>query len=80
MQHFTTIIDSAESLAKFINQPVVKNATSVLVQIYSGQTDEEWIHSLQHQLRATIPGAVVAGLTSSGEIVEGRVINGCTER
>ena len=82
MKHFLANVDTAAEITDFLARPevheAVGSASAVLVQVFSGRMDAEWFGLLTEQIRAAIPHAVVAGVSSGGEIAEGSVLIGAT--
>ncbi len=82
MKHFIVKVNTPDEVADFLARADVLDATthasSVLVQVFSGVMDESWIDSLLQQIQIHLPNAVVAGVSSSGEIAEGQVLVGAT--
>lgn len=82
MRHFLACINTSDEVADFLAKAEVHEAavaaSSVLVQIFSGRVDGSWLEQLLQQIRSLLPDAVVVGASSSGEIVEGRVLDGAT--
>lgn len=72
----TYYIDDA-SLEKFVtdNNKLLLNGKnrSVMVQIFSGICDENYVLSISKQIRGLLPHAQVIGTTTSGEIMNGLV-------
>ncbi len=52
--------------------------SAVLVQVFCGSSDEAFIGHLLQMIAAGLPGAVVIGSTTSGEILEGKMYEGET--
>lgn len=77
MQHFSASVETAGQAEEFCRGEAVKTAAasarSTLGQIFVGHRDDAWIGELTAVLEKALPGAVVVGSTSAGEIVEGRV-------
>ncbi len=82
MKHFLANVTTEAEIADFLARPEVReaagSASAVLAQVFSGRVDAAWIAALTKKLQAAIPHAVVAGVSSSGEIAEGRVLVGAT--
>ncbi len=82
MKHFIANVDNSQDITGFLEQPEVREATisasAILVQIFSGRIDTSWIESLALQIRKSLPQAIVAGVSSSGEITEGNIQTGTT--
>jgi len=51
-------------------------ARSVLIQVYSSLVHQEWIQSVAEAVAAAIPSALLVGLTTVGEVIEGQPLTG----
>lgn len=52
----------------------LKYSISVFVQIFSSNRDPDWMLEIEAAIRKTIPWGVIAGVTTMGEIAEGRLL------
>lgn len=77
MQAFNTYFYNEVHLQDFTNSEeyiaAAQNASSILVQIYSGSTDETAIQSVIEITKKLIPTAEIIGATTSGEILDGKI-------
>ena len=77
METINTYYEDYLSLEKFVsNNGEVLLASSnraVLVQVFSGICDKNYLVAISRQIRELIPGAEVIGTTTSGEIMNGLV-------
>lgn len=75
-------IRSIEMLNQYLQTDEFKNhldySVSVFVQIFSSQRDPDWLMGIESALRVTMPQAVIAGVTTMGEIAEGRLLINAT--
>jgi diguanylate cyclase (GGDEF)-like protein len=80
-QHALSIRDCTE-LLRFLVTPAfraeVQEAATILVQVYSASGDPAWIGAILELLAEHLPGAVVAGATTIGEIAQGRTLASTT--
>ncbi len=77
MDTINTYYEDYISLRKFVsnNHKVLLdgNSGAVLVQIFSGICDKDYMLTISEQIRELIPGAQVIGTTTNGEIMDGLV-------
>ncbi len=82
MRHFVSEIEDAAEIDAFLRQPDVAAATatarSVLIQLFSARRSHDWIASLTQRLHSALPTATVVGASSSGEIAQGKTLQGAT--
>lgn len=78
MTNFHHIIQDVYRLKDFLESPEirsnVKTARSVLVQVFSAQTDQIWIESIVGVIEEALPTAVLIGSTTAGEIADGHLL------
>ena len=53
-------------------------ARSILIQVFSSRIDQGWIESITETVEKELPGAVIVGTTTVGEIANGRLFIGTT--
>lgn len=77
MNHFHHIVTDKDTLHLFLMSPEIHSnackARSILVQLFSSQTDRAWIQSIIDTLKEDLPSAVRVGSTSVGEISQGHL-------
>ncbi|MEN6459954.1 MAG: FIST N-terminal domain-containing protein [Syntrophomonas sp.] len=76
METINTYYDDYASLEKFVrnNELLVdSNNRAVMVQVFSGICDKNYLLAISKQIRELIPNAQVMGTTTSGEIMNGLV-------
>lgn len=82
MKIFNYTIKNINQLKAFLWSPKIhlnaKKAKSILVQVFSSQTDQAWIEKITHAIEVKLPTAILVGSTTAGEIVEGRLQIGKT--
>ncbi|MDD3307730.1 MAG: GGDEF domain-containing protein [Acetobacterium sp.] len=71
-------IKSIEMLNQYLQADEFKDclnsSVSAFVQIFSSQRDPDWLMGIESALRGMMPQAVIAGVTTMGEIAEGRML------
>lgn len=75
MKHFGLIYKNHEELKKFINELKVEPTDQILVQIFTGIIDTAFIKSLIDEVNFCLPNAEIIGLTTAGEIFEGKILS-----
>lgn len=76
MKTINTYYDGFTALAEFVaeNQAVLINEKpALLVQVFSGVCEKEFLINLSREIRQLLPHAQVIGTTTSGEIMNGKV-------
>jgi len=76
MKSFNTYYTDKEALGSFIANKKIANTPSLLIQVFSASTDENFINNLLSELTFFLPDAVIIGTTTDGEIMEGKVTTG----
>ena len=70
MRTYNTIYTTQELLKNFIFTHQIDEEDEVLIQIFTGVIDKEYIETLITKILAIIPNAKIIGSTTSGEILE----------
>jgi signal transduction histidine kinase/ActR/RegA family two-component response regulator len=82
MRHITHAIADIGSLESALSSAEIhsgaEQARSILVQIYSAQTDLSWIQTVVETITKSLPTAIIVGATAEGGIVDGRTLTGQT--
>ena len=65
-----------EQLTSFIYDAKIHNNASLLIQVFSGLIDKNFIVTLLSELTDLLPDAVIIGSTTDGEIMNGKVTSG----
>lgn len=82
IQHVTHIYSDLKTLATELSSETItraaKNAQGQLVQIYCAEANQTDIESLTSLIASKLPGAVVVGATTVGEIGHGRLLTSQT--
>ena len=76
MTSFNTYYTSSEALESFIAKEKIRNSSSLLIQVFSGLTDEKLISALLSELTLLLPDAVIIGSTTDGELMDGKLSSG----
>ncbi|HEY9018190.1 bifunctional diguanylate cyclase/phosphodiesterase [Thiomicrospira sp.] len=74
MQTINHLYKSADALNHFLKQDVFKHS-SILLQVFTGQQDSVLVQTLLNAILNTHPQIKVIGASTSGEIVDGEVLN-----
>lgn len=73
-------IEDFDSLRKALCAPDiharVASAASILVQLFTAKTDSQWLIAVGEIVTRNLPGAVVVGATTVGEVVAGKTLTG----
>lgn len=70
MKTYNTQYTSTLELKKFIETHNIPNTASVLLQIFTGVCQEEFINNLLQEINEFLPNINIIGSTTSGEILE----------
>jgi diguanylate cyclase (GGDEF)-like protein len=77
MKTINTYYEDFDGLSKFVqsNQNILDphGNSTVLIQVFSGQCDRDFIKKLLAELTELMPHAHILGTTTSGEIMDGKV-------
>ncbi len=80
--HSTHRYTSHEALETFLSDPIlldaVSSSSSVLVQIFSADTNPQHLQAVSALVSRRLPTATVVGATTVGEVSEGYSLTGCT--
>ncbi|PWW27741.1 diguanylate cyclase/phosphodiesterase with PAS/PAC sensor(s) [Cytobacillus oceanisediminis] len=69
----TCLYENTNQLNSFIDENELDEYPNLLVQVFTGIIEEEFISNLQKELAKKLPFAAIAGCSTSGEIYEGRI-------
>ena len=69
MRVYSTYYENKEGLKSFIDQNSITPSDKILVQVFSGICDEEYIKNLLSDIKAVLPDAKILGSTTDGEIL-----------
>lgn len=75
MKHFGLIYKNKEQLENFIKDLNIQNSKQVLIQVFTGIINHPFIKNLIDELTLHLPDAEIIGLTSAGEIFEGKILS-----
>ena len=73
MKTFNLTFSSIKNLKNFIFENKINDASSVLVQIFLGTTDENVALNISKDIKTFIPSSCILGTTTSGEIINGNM-------
>ena len=73
MKSINTYYENKEQLTSFIYDAKIHNNASLLIQVFSGVIDRDFIAMLLSELTDLLPDAVIIGCTTDGEIMNGKV-------
>lgn len=76
MKSINTYYTGKAALRSFIDDVKIQNSSSLLIQIFSGLIDKNFILTLLSELTDLLPDAVIIGSTTDGEIMNGKVTSG----
>ncbi len=80
MKSYYHIVNDIVTLELFLDSFEIKSNTqsarSVLVQVYSSQTDKNYIERIIKTVKDKMPAAILVGTTTAGEIAQGSLITG----
>lgn len=76
MQTHNYLFKSEMDLQKWIVKNKLKKHENILIQVFTGRVDKQWINDLRKQLLFSLPQAKIIGVTTDGEILSGRVTTG----
>ena len=65
--------ENSSKLKTFVNRHHIQNSSMLLIQIFSGINDTQYIQNMIDDIVALLPEAVIIGATTDGEIMNGRV-------
>ena len=75
MRTLNIIYSDIPNLEKFISINNLKNYNNILLQIFTGVCDKEFIYELVDSIKRLLPHIQIIGTTTSGEIYEGNSLN-----
>jgi len=77
MRSLTYLVTSIPALKDYLNSTVIRENTSasksILIQIFSSLSDKNMLDQVTDALLSFMPGAVIVGSTSVGEIIHGHL-------
>lgn len=68
------ICNHFDDIEPFIEQHKLSNEKNVLIQIYTGKLDKQYIKSIVNILESILPNAVIIGTSTEGEIANGTIL------
>ncbi|MFA7084940.1 MAG: FIST N-terminal domain-containing protein [Arcobacteraceae bacterium] len=78
MQCYSLIYENKEKLFEFISKNKLTNFENILIQVFTGINEYDYIEKLQHTLLEVLPNAKIIGATTSGEILQDQIYDGST--
>jgi len=81
MRHLSYSIKNIKELEEILSSTEIKaqgNSSSILVQVFSANTDEEWIEEATSSISKRLPQAVIVGATTVGEVIFGKTYTNST--
>lgn len=76
MKSFNTDYTNKEKLELFIHDSKIQDSPSLLIQVFSANTDRSFLSNLLSELISLLPHAEILGATTDGEIMNGKVSSG----
>jgi signal transduction histidine kinase len=73
MKTFNLIYKSTKMLERFVTSNDIDKHDNVLVQVFTGFTDKDFITSLISKILSLVPKAEIIGTTTDGEIVDDEI-------
>lgn len=81
MKQFNYLVSSLQEMEALLSSPEIQSwrlFESQFVQIFSAKNESDWYLLLGDTIRKVIPGAIIIGASSVGEINEGRITTNST--
>ncbi len=75
MKTVNTTYITKKKLKAFINKNNIENTDKVLLQIFTGICDEDFIHKLVQEIKELLPNINIIGTTTDGEIRDKNIQN-----
>ncbi|MBE9525510.1 MAG: FIST C-terminal domain-containing protein [Proteobacteria bacterium] len=73
MKTINIYYSNKSSLSKFINDNSLSDKQSILLQIFTGIIDKEYINNLSMEIKELLPNIKMIGSTTDGEILDGNI-------
>jgi len=73
MKNVNTYYNDLDNLKLFINKNSIYNSHSLLIQVFTGMCNKEYIKNLINELTSLFPNSKIIGSTTDGEIMNGNV-------
>ena len=78
MQCYSLFYQNRQKLVEFIANNAIDTSATILVQVFTGINEYEYIKNLRDILLEVLPQAKIVGATTSGEISQDKVGDGST--
>ncbi len=75
MKTFNIRYRSVEKLKSFLETQQLHTQENILVQLFTSMVSESHVLTLASNIRTLLPNAVIAGCSSDGEIIDGKVLD-----
>lgn len=73
MKHFNISFQSCQQFAsEAATLPPITQYSDCLIQVFSGETDRDSLHTVLKTIQESFPGALIIGATTTGEISDGK--------
>ena len=73
MKSVNTYYTNLQVLTAFIEKEKIIDSSSLLIQVFSGLLDKDYIQNIIKELVELLPYAVIIGATTDGEVMNGKV-------
>jgi len=73
MKSINTYYTDQATLRSFIEEEKIEDGSTLLIQVFTAHSDQEFIEKLLKNLTEILPKAVIIGSTTSGEIMNGEI-------
>lgn len=78
MRTHSLLYNDATDLKRSLQAARIRNNERLLVQIFSGNPDIDFLYLLLHEIHSLLPDCSIIGTTSAGEIYQGMVLENST--
>ncbi|MBY6036385.1 EAL domain-containing protein [Fictibacillus nanhaiensis] len=78
MKTFNYLYKNKRNVKRWVDEHNLRQEENVLLQIFTGNLDKDWINRLRDTLLTELPQAKLIGVTTDGEIFKSRVTTGET--
>jgi diguanylate cyclase (GGDEF)-like protein/PAS domain S-box-containing protein len=78
MRTFNYLYKNEMQLKNWIKDNELAKHNNVLIQVFTGKLNQEWIDRLRKKLLIYLPNAKIIGVTTDGEVLQGSVTTGKT--
>ncbi|HID83398.1 MAG TPA: GGDEF domain-containing protein [Chromatiales bacterium] len=78
MRTHSLLYNDATDLKRSLQAARIRNNEHLLVQVFSGNPDIDYLYLLLHEIHSLLPNCSIIGTTSAGEIYQGMVLENST--